>query len=108
RRSLYLEVRRNFLDPMFLAFDTPIPFSTVGRRSTSNVPAQALALMNDPFVHAEARRWAERVLTGCAAPAERIDAMYRAAFAREPSPEERCAALAFLDEQAAAYATEPD
>ena len=26
RRSLYLNVRRNFLDPMFLAFDMPVPF----------------------------------------------------------------------------------
>jgi len=36
RRSLYLAVRRNFLSPLLLAFDTPIPFSTVGRRSVSN------------------------------------------------------------------------
>ena len=35
---------------MMLAFDTPIPFSSVGRRNVSNVPAQALILMNDPFV----------------------------------------------------------
>ena len=27
RRSLYLSVRRNFLSPFLLAFDTPIPFS---------------------------------------------------------------------------------
>ena len=33
RRSLYLAVRRNFLSPLLLAFDTPIPFSTVGRRT---------------------------------------------------------------------------
>jgi hypothetical protein len=42
RRSIYINVRRNFLTPMFLAFDYPIPFTTIGRRSTSNVPAQAL------------------------------------------------------------------
>ena len=42
RRSIYLNVRRNFLDPMFLAFDMPVPFSTMGRRNVSNVPAQAL------------------------------------------------------------------
>ena len=41
RRSLYTAVRRNFLPPMMLAFDTPSPFSTVGRRTVSNVPAQA-------------------------------------------------------------------
>ena len=60
RRSFYLNVRRNFLNPMFLAFDTPVPFSTMGRRNVSNVPAQALTLMNDPLVVRQARLWAER------------------------------------------------
>ena len=50
RRSVYLGVRRNFLNPMFLAFDTPVPFSCMGRRNASNVPAQALILLNDPLV----------------------------------------------------------
>src|SRR5262249_13004659 len=50
RRSLYLNVRRNFLTPMLLVFDYPTPFTTIGRRGVSNVPAQALALMNNPFV----------------------------------------------------------
>ncbi|SVC57873.1 uncharacterized protein METZ01_LOCUS310727, partial [marine metagenome] len=49
RRSVYLSVRRNFLSPFMLAFDAPSPFNAVGRRTTSNVPAQALILMNDPF-----------------------------------------------------------
>ena len=47
---------------MFLAFDFPVPFSTMGRRNVSNVPAQALTLMNDPFVIGQARLWADRVL----------------------------------------------
>ena len=47
---------------MFLAFDTPVPFSTMGRRNVSNVPAQALTLMNDPLVVGQARLWAERVI----------------------------------------------
>jgi len=45
RRSIYIAVRRNFLSPMMLAFDTPIPFTTIGRRNVSNVPAQALILI---------------------------------------------------------------
>ena len=64
RRSIYLDVRRNFLNPMFLAFDAPVPFSTMGRRNVSNVPAQASTLMNDPMVARQARLWAERVLAG--------------------------------------------
>ena len=50
RRSIYTKIRRNFLSPMMLAFDSPIPFATVGRRTISNVPAQALILLNDPYL----------------------------------------------------------
>ncbi|HVK18360.1 MAG TPA: DUF1553 domain-containing protein, partial [Fimbriiglobus sp.] len=95
RRSLYLAVRRNFLSPMLLAFDTPIPFSTVGRRQVSNVPAQALILMNDPFVHQQAEVWAKRVMT---MPAEdRVREMYLSAFGRPPTAEESAACRAFVD-----------
>ncbi len=40
RRSIYMKVRRNFLPPMMVAFDTPPPIQTTGRRTVSNVPAQ--------------------------------------------------------------------
>jgi mono/diheme cytochrome c family protein len=100
RRSIYLAVRRNFLTPMLLAFDAPQPLSTVGRRTVSNVPAQALTMMNDPFVTEQAAVWARRVL---AMPdinnAEaRIRRMYVEAFARPPSAAELADVLTFLDE----------
>ena len=50
---------------MLLAFDAPVPFSTMGRRNVSNVPAQALTLLNDPLVILEARLWAERSGSAC-------------------------------------------
>src|SRR5581483_7670768 len=88
RRSVYLAVRRNFLSPFLLAFDTPIPFSTVGRRTVSNVPAQALILLNDPFVQQQAQTWAKRTLALPGTPAERIGAMYLAAFGRPATEQE--------------------
>ncbi|HLX60151.1 MAG TPA: PSD1 and planctomycete cytochrome C domain-containing protein [Planctomycetota bacterium] len=100
RRSIYTAVRRNFLPPMMLAFDTPAPFSAMGRRTVSNVPAQALILMNDPFVAQQAELWSKRVLADKnAAPAQRIARMYVAAFAREPSEIEAQDALDFIDAQ---------
>ena len=54
RRSVYLQVRRNFLTPMFMAFDYPLPISAIGRRSVSTVPSQALMLMNNEFVARQA------------------------------------------------------
>jgi hypothetical protein len=105
RRSIYITVRRNFLSSMFQAFDYPTPFTSAGRRTVSNVPAQALTMMNGPFVVAEARRWAERALAEPAASAaERVERLYLAAFGRSPTPAESADALAFLAEQARRYA----
>jgi len=103
RRSIYLGVKRNFLSPMLLAFDTPIPFSTVGRRQVSNVPAQALILMNDPFVHQQAGAWAKRVLGEPGSTDERLTVMYVAAFGRPPTADQTTACREFLTEQAARY-----
>ena len=109
RRSVYLEIRRNFLAPMMLAFDAPIPFSTMGRRNVSNVPAQALILMNDPFVAQEARIWAHRVRAETNGPTgERINGLYRAAFARDAEPSEVRGASEFLRSQAGALGLSND
>jgi hypothetical protein len=104
RRSIYIAIRRNFLSPMMLAFDTSIPFSTVGRRNVSNVPAQALILMNDPFVAEQSHVWAKKLLSDKDATAEaRVRRMYLEAFGREPTSEETAAALAFVEQQASEY-----
>ena len=100
RRSLYTEVRRNFLPPMMLAFDTPQPFSSVGHRNVSNVPAQALILMNDPFVVDQARIWAQQLLADTSPSTEqRLHDMYVAGIGRPPSDTELAEALEFLDQQ---------
>jgi len=109
RRSLYIKVRRNFLTPMFLAFDYPIPFTTMGRRSVSNVPAQALALMNNPFIIQQAGLWANCILSEKdLTPTQRIMGMYRSAYSREPSEVEIADALGFVDEQAKEYGKKDD
>ena len=101
RRSIYVAVRRNFLTPMFVAFDYPTPFSTMGRRSVSNVPAQALTMLNNPLVIQQAELWAKKVLaeSGLSA-AQRVRKMYETSLSRPPTPPELADALAFLQEQA--------
>jgi hypothetical protein len=109
RRSLYVNVRRNFLTPMFVAFDYPTPFTTIGRRSVSNVPAQALTLMNNPFVLQQAELWAKHVLaepdlnTG-----ERVQRMYVRAFGRRAGDAELADALDFLRDQGKEYGRADD
>ncbi len=102
RRSIYTAVRRNFLQPMMLAFDTPIPFMTMGRRNVSNVPAQALILMNDPFVVEQAKLWSKR-LSEEADESQRVQQMVLAAFSRPPTPAELADAHTFLAGQRALY-----
>ena len=97
RRSLYLKVTR-MEGPAFLeTFDFPLPASTRGARDSTTVPAQSLALLNDPFVLEIAERCAERILdAGESSRDERLDALFRATLSRAPTPEEtsRFSALA--------------
>jgi mono/diheme cytochrome c family protein len=96
RRSIYLDVRRKFPSEFLATFDFPKTVSATGRRDSTNVPAQSLALLNDPFVQAESRRFAERVSRECVLDEARIERMYALAFARPPRPDEMDRALAFL------------
>ncbi|GAB3005315.1 PSD1 and planctomycete cytochrome C domain-containing protein [Cyclobacterium sediminis] len=98
RRSVYLEVRRNFLDRMMSVFDRPTPFTTFGKRDVTNVPAQSLFLMNDPFIAEQADQMANQLLNNenLMDDEERIKDAYLRAFARLPSAEEMNKGLAFV------------
>ncbi len=102
RRSLYLKMTL-MEPPRFLAlFNQPIPKLTAGRRDTTNVPDQALALLNDPLVIALARSWSARVLSDEAKlPDERARGMFVAALGR-PATSDETARLARLVERSAA------
>ena len=99
RRGIYLQVRRNFLTPMFLAFDYPSPVSTIGRRGSSTVPSQALIMMNNEFVNQQARIWAERIVAEQADANGRIQGMFLAAFGRLAGRSEVEEVGSFLGEQ---------
>jgi hypothetical protein len=96
RRSLYVEVRRNFLDPFLLAFDFPMPSTSVGDRNQSNVPAQALGLLNDPLVREMSQRWARRTESITEAQ-KRIEAMLKTAYGRPATDPEVKRCLVFVD-----------
>lgn len=96
RRSIYL--KQTLMEPpRFLAlFNQPLPKMTQGRRDVTQVPDQALALLNDPFVVTMARRWSERLMRDPSTdPEQRVRQMFRTGFAREPSRQEvaRCVGL---------------
>ncbi|HYO83862.1 MAG TPA: PSD1 and planctomycete cytochrome C domain-containing protein [Bryobacteraceae bacterium] len=99
RRSLYIQVRRNFMTPMFLAFDYPVPISTIGARTSSTVPSQALMMMNNEFLAQQAQRWAAAATSSASNPEERVGLMYRQAFSREPEQHEVAQILDFVRSQ---------
>ena len=103
RRSIYVQVRRNFLTPMFLAFDYPLPISTIGKRSVSTVPSQSLIMMNNEFVALEAGEWSRRILARESETRRCVGQMYLAAFGRAPEEWELAGIERFLDEQRASY-----
>jgi hypothetical protein len=90
RRSLY--IKNNLMEsPRFLsAFNIPGGKVTTGRRDSTNVPAQALALLNDPFVLQQAEVWATSLVRRANDSVEsRIDSLFQTALGRGPSSEER-------------------
>jgi hypothetical protein len=71
------------------------------------VPAQALILMNDPFVLEQCRHWAARLLESPELTTiERVTQLYLAAFGRAPRAEELDASSAFIAKQAELYGAE--
>lgn len=85
RRSLYLKMAI-MAPPVFLAgFNLPDLKLPTGKRDVTNVPAQALVMLNDPLVRAMAKHWAAQLIkTPNASPEERVRAMFVRAFGREP------------------------
>ncbi len=88
-RSIYIKMTI-MEPPKFLAtFNQPAPKIPTGRRDVSNLPAQALALLNDPFVLGQAKVWGEAVgKDGASSPAARIRSMFLRAYGREPGEAE--------------------
>ena len=99
RRSVYVRVARNAIDPLLRAFDFPEPASAVGRRDVTNVPAQTLFLLNDRRITELARDWASGILAdpSLATDDERIQRMFLAALGRSASSGEVAHTRALLE-----------
>jgi hypothetical protein len=99
RRMVYQFKPRLQQDGTFGAFDCPDATATAPRRNVSTTALQALNLLNDPFVHGQAQRFAGRL--HCEAgddPAAQVHRAFRLAFEREPSATEAEASLRLVRE----------
>lgn len=104
RRTIYGAVYRNFLSPFLLTFDAPSPFGPKGRRSVSNVPAQALVLLNDPFVVDQTKKWGEAISSREGDAAVRVSEMALSAWGREPTETELERLVDFVSSEGGTWA----
>ena len=94
---------------MMLTFDRPIPFAAFGKRNVTNVPAQSLVLMNDPFVLQQSELLAKEVMNNdILNKEERFKYIYTKLLSREPSQEEIAKANSFIDLLTNSYSVEND
>ena len=109
RRGLYTHWQRQYLHPALMAFDAPAREECAADREVSNTPIQSLVLLNDPSYVEAARGFAERVLREVGTDdRQRIEFVFREAFSRPPSPEEREIVRALLVSQRERFAEAPD
>lgn len=98
RRSLYLEVRRNFPYEFLLSFDFPRPASPVGKRNTTIVPTQSLTMLNDPLVLHQSQIWANKIRSADGDQVSKVQRMYQELLGRQPTAEELPAVQSLLED----------
>jgi hypothetical protein len=104
RRGVYTWWQRSFLHPSLLAFDAPPREECTADRTRSNIPQQALALLNDPTYVEAARVFAARILQeGGEDVTSRIHWAWRQALARSPRADEMETVKALLEKHRVEY-----
>jgi len=109
RRGLYTWWQRSFLHPSLSAFDAPSREECCAERNRSNIPQQALVLLNDPTYVEAARAFAARVLRErSGSPEDRLKRAWQLALQRDPKPAEAETLRKLLDRQLGEYRANPD
>jgi hypothetical protein len=105
RRGVYQYRKREAQDHMMVMFDAPEAARMAGEREATSVPGQSLLLLNNAFVHDQAKAWAGRSIASSQGMSldRRLARLFNEAIGREPAPEEQDALMAFLESQAEAY-----
>jgi hypothetical protein len=106
-RSVYLPVIRDRLPDVLDLFDFAEPSLVTGDRETTNVPVQALYLMNSPFVQAQSRTLASRLIREAETDQERIRRGYLLCLNRLPDEAEQRAVAEFFRTPTGASDTDP-
>jgi hypothetical protein len=105
RRGLYSWWQRTFLHPSLLAFDAPSREECCAERTRSNIPQQALVLLNDPTYVEAAKGLAIRIATEPVNVSRdnRIDWAWQHVLQRRPRDEERDVIASLYEKHKTAY-----
>ncbi len=96
RRSVYAKVSRHNLDGLFRLFDFPEANLTCERRTETTVPQQQLFVLNSEFAIEMAKSLAARLQKEADDDPARVSRLFKLAFGREPTSQERELAMGFL------------
>ena len=99
RRAVYRFVVRGGERIMLDSFDCPDPAVATPQRSISNTPVQALTLLNNAFVIAQAEHLAKRLSGEAATRDGQVVRAYQLLFSRQPSANELTLARQFMATQ---------
>jgi hypothetical protein len=99
-RSVYLPVLRDRLPEVLDLFDFAEPSLVTGDRETTNVPLQALYLMNGPFVQARAEALADRLSRAAGDDRGRLERAFQLCFSRAADGDELKMAATFFEQAA--------
>ena len=109
RRSIYVQVRRSMPLGVLEPFDLPSVAPNCEQRPSSTGPAQALLMLNNPFVVQSSQAIAERLrVERPNDKAAQVKQAWRLIFGTTPSPDDLNHAMAFLESAAAAQASGSD
>jgi hypothetical protein len=104
RRSIYRHIVRSVTDPFMDCLDAADPSQLVARRNTTLTALQALATLNNPFVLRQCEHFAARLHKIATDTPSQIDAAYRLALSRPPTPDERARLAAYAQKHGLANA----
>ena len=109
RRTLYTIWKRTAAPPTMLLFDSPTRELCTVKRSRTNTPLQALALLNEITYVEAARALAQRMLTeGGTTPADRIAHGFRRVTGRVPDRADLAVLTDGLEKRLAKYRIDAD
>ena len=109
RRSIYMFSKRSLLSPLMTVFDFCDTSQSCARRDVTTVAPQALALLNNAFVHEMSESVAAQAIQKTNdEETARVDAVWRLILGRLPTAREREACLTHLAEQKKRFAESAD